>query len=192
VRRHFAGRPLTIAARPSIAPGLPGCAGVDHIKVLEPGKEATQIEADIGILFPNSFRSAWILKRAGVKERWGYGSDFRRLLLTRAVRRPKRRVAFPEYYSNLVRRSRHPDGTAGSGAEAGAGDTSGGVETSAGTADGTRSARSSASHPAPRSVTRSGGCQAGSWNWRILADEGGVTCVLLGRSEDRDACGRAR
>ena len=103
VRRHFAGRPLTIAARASVAPVFRAVPGVDHIKVLEPGKEATQIEADIGILFPNSFRSAWILKRAGVRERWGYGSDFRRLLLTRAVRRPKRRVAFPEYYSNLVR-----------------------------------------------------------------------------------------
>src|SRR6185503_1039243 len=98
VRRHFAGRPMTIAARPSIAPVFRAVPGIDHIKVLEPGKEATQIEADIGILFPNSFRSAWILKRAGVRERWGYGSDFRRLLLTRAVRRPKRRVAFPEYY----------------------------------------------------------------------------------------------
>jgi heptosyltransferase-2 len=103
VRRHFAGRPLTVAARASVAPVFRAVPGVDHIKVLEPGKEASQIEADIGILFPNSFRSAWILKRAGVRERWGYRSDFRRLLLTKSVRRPRRRVAFPEYYSNLIR-----------------------------------------------------------------------------------------
>jgi lipopolysaccharide heptosyltransferase II len=103
VRRHFAGQPLMIAARASVAPVFRAVPGVDHIKVLERGKEASQIEGEIGILLPNSFRSAWILKRAGVKERWGYGSDFRRVLLTKAVRRPRRRVAFPEYYSNLVR-----------------------------------------------------------------------------------------
>jgi heptosyltransferase-2 len=103
VRRHFAGQPLTIAARSSVAPVFRAVPGIDHIKVLAPGKEASQIEADIGILLPNSFRSAWILKRAGVKERWGYRSDFRGPLLTKAVRRPKRRVPFPEYYANLVR-----------------------------------------------------------------------------------------
>ena len=98
VRRHFAGQPLMIAARASVAPVFRAVPGVDHIKVLERGKEASQIEGEIGILLPNSFRSAWILKRAGVKERWGYGSDFRSLLLTKAVRRPRRRTAFPEYY----------------------------------------------------------------------------------------------
>ena len=64
--------PLTVAARPSIAPLFRAVPGVDRIIVLEPGKESSQIEATIGILLPNSFRSAWILKRAGVKERWGY------------------------------------------------------------------------------------------------------------------------
>ena len=34
VRRHFAGRPLTIAARPSIAPVFRAVPGVDHIKVI--------------------------------------------------------------------------------------------------------------------------------------------------------------
>src|SRR6188474_1973024 len=85
VRRHFAGRPLTIAARASIAPVFRAVPGVDHIKVLQPGREASQIEAEIGILLPNSFRSAWILKRAGVRQRWGYRSDFRSVLLTKAV-----------------------------------------------------------------------------------------------------------
>jgi heptosyltransferase-2 len=103
VRRHFAGRPLTIAARSAVAPVFRAVPGIDHIKVLEPGREATQIEADVGILLPNSFRSAWILKRAGVKERWGYRSDFRGPLLTKAVRRPRGRMPFPEYYAHLVR-----------------------------------------------------------------------------------------
>ena len=103
VRRHFAGRPLTVAARASVAPVFRAVPGIDHIKVLERGREAAQIEADVGILLPNSFRSAWILARAGVKERWGYRGNFRRPLLTKSVRRPRRRMPFPEYYSNLVR-----------------------------------------------------------------------------------------
>jgi heptosyltransferase-2 len=102
VRRHFPGRPLMVAARASVAPVFRAVPGIDHIKVLERGREASQIEGEIGILLPNSFRSAWILKRAGVKERWGYRGNFRSVLLTKAVRRPRRKMPFPEYYSNLV------------------------------------------------------------------------------------------
>ncbi len=187
VRRHFAGRPLTIAARPSIAPVFRAVPGVDHIKVLEPGKEATQIEADIGILFPNSFRSAWILKRAGVRERWGYGSDFRRLLLTRAVRRPKRRVAFPEYYSNLVR---------GLGIETGplAAELKPAPVIRAAALRLLQDRGWNADRPLVGIAPGAAFGHAKRWLpgrfvelSKILADEGGVTCVLLGRSEDRDA-----
>lgn len=104
VRRHFSDQPVTIAARPAVAPVYRAVPGVDRVIVLDRGKESSQLAGDIGILLPNSFRSAWILKRSGVKERWGYRSDFRRLLLTRSVRTPRGRVSFPEYYSYLVRR----------------------------------------------------------------------------------------
>ena len=103
VRRHFSGHPFSVAARPAIAPVFRALAGIDRVIVLDRGKESSQLAGDIGILFPNSFRSAWVLKRSGVKERWGYRSDFRRLLLTRSVRKPRGRVSFPEYYSHLVR-----------------------------------------------------------------------------------------
>src|SRR5699024_5261770 len=60
---------------------------------------------ELGILFPNSFRSAWVLKQAGIRERWGYARGFRGLLLTRTSRR--QRVTGPQhqadYYRNLVR-----------------------------------------------------------------------------------------
>lgn len=102
VRRHFADGQLTIAARASVAPLFRAVSGVDRIAVVDTARD-DKIEADVGILLPNSFRSAWRLKQAGVKERWGYRSDFRRLLLTRAVRRPRRKVHFGEYYANLVR-----------------------------------------------------------------------------------------
>ena len=103
VRRHFSGQPVSIAARPSVSSVFRVVPGIDRIIILERGRERSQLHGDVGILLPNSFRSAWILKKAGVKERWGYRSDFRRPLLTRSVRKPTGRVSYPEYYSNLVR-----------------------------------------------------------------------------------------
>ena len=104
VRRHFSGETIIVGVRPSIAPVFRVVPDVDRIVVLNRGNEPSQIRGDIGILLPNSFRSAWIARKAGIKERWGYRTDFRRLLLTRSVPKPRRRVSFPEYYSNLVRR----------------------------------------------------------------------------------------
>jgi heptosyltransferase-2 len=97
VRRHFAEAHLVVAARPPVATLFRAVPGIDEIAA--PGK----VGGDIGILLPNSFRSAWELKRGGVRERWGYRSDFRRLLLTKAIRRPRRKVHFGEYYQHLMR-----------------------------------------------------------------------------------------
>jgi heptosyltransferase II len=186
VRRHFAGHALTIAARGSIAGVFRAAAGIDRIVVLERGKEASQLRGDVGILLPNSFRSAWVLKRAGVKERWGYRSDFRRPLLTRSVRRPRGRVSFPEYYSNLVRQL--------------------GIETGPLTAQLTVPPSAGA---AALSLLRNHGWEPGQplvgiapgaafghakrWSPARYAElasqlaDAGVACVILGRSEDRDA-----
>ena len=79
-------------------PGIDALVTIDNRTLPE-----SAAGADIGILFPNSFRSAWLLKRAGVKERWGYRSDFRGFLLTKRVRRPRKKMHFGEYYQNLVR-----------------------------------------------------------------------------------------
>ena len=103
VRRHFSSQTLTIAARSSVAPVFRAVPGVDAVTIVERGKESSQLRGDTAILLPNSFRSAWVVRQAGIKERWGYRSDFRGLLLTRSIRRPRKRVSFPEYYSNLVR-----------------------------------------------------------------------------------------
>ena len=103
VRRHFSDALLTVGARQSVATMFRAVSGVDRIVVLDREGRAPRLTADVGILLPNSFRSAWMLRKGGVKERWGYRSDFRGVLLTKAVRRPKGRVHFSEYYSNLVR-----------------------------------------------------------------------------------------
>lgn len=186
VRRHFAGQHLSVAARPSIAAVFRAVPDVDRIIVLDRGNESAQLRGDIGILFPNSFRSAWILKKAGVKERWGYATDFRRPLLTRAVRKPRGRVSFPEYYSHLVRQL--------------------GVETGPLTArlkvpDATRAAalaflQQRGWQPGQPLVGIAPGAAFGHakrWLPKRFAElaslltDAGVMCVFVGRSDDRDA-----
>ncbi len=186
VRRHFSDQPLTIAARPSVASVFRAVPGIDSIITLERGRESSQLRGDLGILLPNSFRSAWVLKKSGVKQRWGYRTDFRRPLLTRSVRKPRGRVSFPEYYANLVRQL--------------------GIETGPLTAQmivpaTTRAAAMSRLHergwqPAQPLVGIAPGAAFGHakrWSPKRFAElasmliDAGVACVILGRSEDRDA-----
>jgi heptosyltransferase-2 len=100
VRRHFSSAHLAVVAREPVATLFRSVPGVDEITASE---NLGRVRGDIGILFPNSFRSAWLLKRAGVKERWGYRSDMRGVLLTRGIRLLRKRVHFGEYYQRLVR-----------------------------------------------------------------------------------------
>jgi len=105
VRRHFHGARLIVAARRSVADLFRVTPGVDQVVVLEPPEVSTlhAQEADVAILLPNSFKSAWLVKRAAVAERWGYAADFRGPLLTRSVARPRQSVHQAEYYQRLVR-----------------------------------------------------------------------------------------
>jgi heptosyltransferase II len=56
---------------------------------------------DAALLFPNSFQAAWMVKTAGIRERWGYASDARTRLLTRAIPRTKGGHQ-AEYYQRLT------------------------------------------------------------------------------------------
>jgi heptosyltransferase-2 len=49
------------------------------------------------IIFPNSFRSAFVPFVAGIQERWGYPTDHRRILLTNAVTKPSRGHQLDDY-----------------------------------------------------------------------------------------------
>lgn len=59
---------------------------------------------DLAILLPNSFRSAWTARQAGIPERWGYAADLRGRLLTRRVPRLRGRFHQAQYYLHLVER----------------------------------------------------------------------------------------
>jgi heptosyltransferase-2 len=112
VRKHFADAHLTIAAVPSVAALFREETTVKPDRVLElPDMHRAAVAAleggafDAGLLFPNSFRSAWQLARAGIRERWGFRTAGRGFLLTRRIGRVRGRgiVHQAEYYRSLVR-----------------------------------------------------------------------------------------
>jgi hypothetical protein len=100
VRRAFPAAHLAVAAPPAVAALFREDTGVEPDEVLELPSEARAIEDalargqfELGVLFPNSFRSAWILRRAGIKERWGVARSARGWLLTRRGPRPGARCS---------------------------------------------------------------------------------------------------
>src|SRR4029453_3189435 len=102
LRRHFSGNKLIVAARASVSSLFTLVPGVDSIVNADvPSIRGTG--ASVAVLFPNSFASAWLVKRSGVPERWGYSADLRRLILTRAIGRPGTPMHQSEYYQHLVR-----------------------------------------------------------------------------------------
>ncbi|MEX2273719.1 MAG: lipopolysaccharide heptosyltransferase II [Vicinamibacterales bacterium] len=113
LRRLFADDVVTIAGLPSVltifkedhdaAPvellPIDGGTGRAAIRSLAAGR------FDRIVLFTGSFGSAWVARRAGVRERWGFGGRGRGVLLTRAVRKPARaeRGHHADFYRALAR-----------------------------------------------------------------------------------------
>jgi heptosyltransferase-2 len=102
LRRHFADRRMIVAARASVSSLFTMVPDVERVVKAEvaPIRDA---KPSVAVLFPNSFASAWLVWRAGMRERWGYARDLRGHLLTRAVRPPKQPMHQGEYYQHLVR-----------------------------------------------------------------------------------------
>lgn len=116
IRRAAPGATLAIAARRPVAPLFTMAPGVDEIVTLE-GRRAARHDADLlragrfeaALLLPNSWRTAMIVRRAAIPERWGYRTAFRGPLLTRAPR-PPADVHQAVYYQHLVRALGVPTG----------------------------------------------------------------------------------
>lgn len=105
VRRALPGARVTIASRPAIAPLFGMMPEVDEtIAVDAIGRGAF----DAALLLPNSFHSALVAYRAAVPERWGYRTDWRRSLLTKAVPPPSG-LHQVECYRRLVSALGYPD-----------------------------------------------------------------------------------
>jgi heptosyltransferase-2 len=123
VKRHFASARIVVAARRSVADVFRLSPAVDEVLTLGWGGRILRTRslradlaalrdagAPIAILLPNSFASAWMVRRSGIEHRWGFASDFRAPLLSRAVRRPRRSMHQAAYYQHLVRELGIPSG----------------------------------------------------------------------------------
>src|SRR5215467_13538905 len=99
------GRPdalLVVAARASVAPLFSLSRDIDEVVVLPRRGPYPLGGSDVAVLLPNSFHSALMTARAGVRERWGYRTDWRALLLTRAVGRAPEGTHQIDSYRHLV------------------------------------------------------------------------------------------
>jgi len=105
VRREWPRADIIVAARPSIAPLFRIVPEVNDVVDVEQLDDAF----DAALLLPNSFRSALLVKRAGIPERWGYRTQWRAALLTRAIV-PTKGLHQVEYYQHLVHALGLPNG----------------------------------------------------------------------------------
>jgi heptosyltransferase II len=99
---------IAIAALPSVAPLFEEqtAAAPDELMLITTSSEVGVLAGgrfDAAILLPNSFRAAWVARKAGIPERWGYRGNFRSWLLSRPVARPGGHVHQSTYYADLVR-----------------------------------------------------------------------------------------
>ena len=123
VRRHFQSARLVVAARASVASLFELVPGIDAVVTLTRrsrddlatlrsfctptpgvGVQFSPPTPGVGtaILLPNSFGVAWLARRVAFRERWGYARDWRRPLLTKAVRVPRESMHQAGYYQRLV------------------------------------------------------------------------------------------
>lgn len=119
VRARWPDAHLAGALPRPFAPLAEAAGGFDAVVPLVPARGWRDREAaaadtaalaaggfDAALLLTNSFGSAWLVRRAGIPERWGYGGTLRSRLLTRAVPRPRRRAPVvrhhAQYYARLV------------------------------------------------------------------------------------------
>lgn len=91
VRRTFPRSTIAVAAPAAVAPMFEEMTDMapDEVLTLERADEIAVIRNgrfDLAILLPNSFRSAWVTRRAGIPHRWGLSASGRGWLLTRGVR----------------------------------------------------------------------------------------------------------
>jgi len=111
LRRACPDATIAVAARPSIAPLFSLTRGLDDVIVLPRGGPVSLERFETAILFPNSFHSALLAARGGVRERWGFRADWRGLLLTRAIDRPPAMHQI-DYYQRLTTALGFPAGPA--------------------------------------------------------------------------------
>lgn len=107
VRRALPKTTLDVFARPSIAPLFRLVRDVDAVVT---GSVPRDRKYAAALLLTNSFQTALAARRAGIPERWGYRSDWRTALLTRAVLPPPDTVHQAASYQYLTSACGFPSG----------------------------------------------------------------------------------
>jgi heptosyltransferase-2 len=103
IRRHFHSALIGVAARAAVAPMFSMVEGIDEVITLpDEARALSDHKFDTAILFPNSFSAARLASKAGIAERWGYATDWRGSMLTRAIAKPAAPVHQREYYQRLT------------------------------------------------------------------------------------------
>jgi heptosyltransferase II len=120
IRQRWPEAQVTTLARPWVAELYRGQPFVDRVMILggasrspaameRAARGLREEEFDCAILFQNAFSAAWLVWRARIPQRIGYARDGRSILLTEAVKVPKRgEIPAHEmfYYLELLRRAR--------------------------------------------------------------------------------------
>lgn len=110
LRRLEEGSTITVHAPPAYAPlvrswgvadAAEGLEAKGVFRVLRAARRLRGKGFDAALLLTNSFSSALLARLAGLREVWGYATDGRSLLLTRAER-PRPELPQAEYYAELV------------------------------------------------------------------------------------------
>jgi heptosyltransferase II len=176
---------IAVAARPSVAPLF---ALVPHVaEVVDLTDERTGGLQDRGfdtsLLLPNSFHAALVASRAGIPERWGYRTQWRGRLLTRAIKRAPSGVHQVEYYQHLVRALGFESGSAEPRLDVSAATRAAGAE---------RLARAGWDRTAPLVALAPGAAYGGAKRWpskyfaelvRALNGDGVATVMVGGAGE---------
>jgi lipopolysaccharide heptosyltransferase II len=111
VRRGLPQATIVVAARKSVAALFGMVRDIDEVIALDSPATSIGGDADAAILLPNSFHAAVVAARAGIPQRWGYRTDWRGMLLTRAIDRAPAGIHQIDYYRRLVRALGFPNGS---------------------------------------------------------------------------------
>jgi heptosyltransferase-2 len=195
VRRANPGTHLAVAARRSVADLFRLVPAANEVRTLQSDGRwwrraafRADVDAlkgfDAALLLPNSFQSAWMARSAGIPERWGYASDARSRLLTRAIPRASGGHQ-SDYYRRLV-----------SGLDMPADSAAPEIDLSSAVRDAARRQLVDAGHApeTPLVVLAPGAAYGKAKQWipahvaaliARLVRERGATCAIVGSNADR-------
>jgi len=114
LRRAWVTTEIVVAARQPVEPLFSMVPDVNGTLTLDGGGGRVAVASartnterlaagnfEAALLLPNSFAAAWLVRGAGIKERWGYSRDLRGRLLTYAIPRLRTYGHQVEYYQAL-------------------------------------------------------------------------------------------